>query len=87
MFARCFAEGEYKQALGVALESRRLDKIREAIDSSGSVPEMLTYGFEVCKSLVTSRDFRHTVCFCFPFLLLLFLFLIKNIDQILLLKQ
>jgi 26S proteasome regulatory subunit N2 len=27
MFDRCYAAGTYKQALGVALESRRLDKV------------------------------------------------------------
>jgi len=35
MFQRCFADGEYKQALGIALETRRLDHLRTAITVSG----------------------------------------------------
>ena len=35
MFDRCFADGEYKQALGIALETRRLDHLRTAITVSG----------------------------------------------------
>jgi 26S proteasome regulatory subunit N2 len=31
MFDRCFTDGVYKQALGIAIETRRLDKIEEAI--------------------------------------------------------
>ena len=31
MFQRCYADGEYKQALGIAVESRMLDKIEEAV--------------------------------------------------------
>eukprot|EP01102_Stenamoeba_stenopodia_P013510 TRINITY_DN4394_c0_g1_i1.p1 TRINITY_DN4394_c0_g1~~TRINITY_DN4394_c0_g1_i1.p1 ORF type:complete len:951 (-),score=235.34 TRINITY_DN4394_c0_g1_i1:34-2886(-) len=61
MFDRCFSEGEFKQALGVALESRRLDKIADSIRRSGNIPQMLSYCFDVCMSLVSSRDFRQTV--------------------------
>ena len=32
MFARCFTDKRYKQAIGIALESRRLDKVQEAIE-------------------------------------------------------
>lgn len=34
MFKRCFADKRWKQAIGIALESRRLDKVRDAIESS-----------------------------------------------------
>ncbi len=38
MFERCYHDGEYKQALGIALESRRLDHIKTAITQSGTKP-------------------------------------------------
>lgn len=34
MFGRCFQEGNLKQAVGIALESRRLDKLQECIASA-----------------------------------------------------
>ena len=37
MFDRCFTDGEYKQALGVAIESRRLDIIERAITQSSKL--------------------------------------------------
>lgn len=58
MFDRCFRDGEYKQALGIAIESRRIDKVREAVSKSGHVHEMLEYSFDVAMNMVTSRDFR-----------------------------
>jgi len=61
MFNRCFQDGEYKQALGIAIESRRVDKLREAITKSGKVHEMLLYCFDVAMNLITSRDFRQTL--------------------------
>jgi 26S proteasome regulatory subunit N2 len=61
MFDRCFADGEYKQALGIAIESRRLDKIKESIVKSGDTSAMLDYCFENAMNLVTLRDFRQSV--------------------------
>lgn len=31
MFERCFTEGQFKQAIGIALETRRLDVVEKAI--------------------------------------------------------
>ncbi|KAF0686226.1 Aste57867_21931 [Aphanomyces stellatus] len=58
MFDRCFAAGTFKQALGVALEARRLDKVEESIRRSPDVSATLAYTFEVCRTTVTNRDFR-----------------------------
>ena len=57
----CFTDGQYQQAIGIALESRRLDKLEEAVVSSGDAPAHLAYTLRVCQSLVTSREFRRTV--------------------------
>ncbi|KAL9644481.1 hypothetical protein ABK040_009347 [Willaertia magna] len=61
MFDKCFQEGEYKQALGIALESRRLDKLEQAIKLSPNVREMLNYTFDIAMNLIQIRDFRHSV--------------------------
>eukprot|EP01132_Coremiostelium_polycephalum_P003896 gene3896-4863_t len=61
MFERCFKEGSYKQALGIALESRRLDIIEKSISESGNVPGMLNYCLHICNSLVSNRHFRQNV--------------------------
>ncbi len=34
MFERCFQEGNIRQAVGIALESRRMDKLEECINTS-----------------------------------------------------
>jgi 26S proteasome regulatory subunit N2 len=46
MFDRCLAEGEHKQALGMAIESMRLDVIERVVSVSDE-KEMLQYCYEV----------------------------------------
>jgi len=57
----CFADGQYQQAIGIALESRRLDKLEQAVLSSGDAPAHLAYSLRVTQTLVSSRDFRRKV--------------------------
>ena len=45
----------------VALEARRMDKIKEAIMSAEDPEEMLYYCTDVCRTLVENQQFRHTV--------------------------
>ena len=61
MFERCFADEQYHQAIGVALETRRLDKLEESVNKSGDVSECLAYAVKVTQTLVTSREFRQQV--------------------------
>ncbi|PFX28992.1 26S proteasome non-ATPase regulatory subunit 1 [Stylophora pistillata] len=61
MFKRCFDDGKYKQAVGIALETRRLDIFEQAILKSDDVPGMLSYSLTVCMSLIQSRQFRNKV--------------------------
>lgn len=58
MFERCYVDGEYTQAMGIALEARRLDKVEETIQQATDKPALLKYTFDVCQTLVTSRDTR-----------------------------
>lgn len=61
MFDRCFKDGDFRPALGIALESRRIDKLREAIKLSPEPAGMLAYAYKVCLTLITSREFRQVV--------------------------
>ena len=61
MFDRCFEEGNIKQAVGIALETRRLDKLEECISTSTERALTLNYALEACQKLVTQRQFRNKV--------------------------
>jgi 26S proteasome regulatory subunit N2 len=58
MFERCYASGEFKQALGIALESRRLDQVEECIKRSPDMSGILKHCFDTCRTVVSNRDFR-----------------------------
>jgi 26S proteasome regulatory subunit N2 len=59
MFQRCFDENCYRQALGIALEAQRLDKVEEIITRCPQTTAMLDHCFSLCTEL--PRDFRKTV--------------------------
>ncbi|XP_048588551.1 26S proteasome non-ATPase regulatory subunit 1 [Nematostella vectensis] len=61
MFRRCFDDCKYKQAVGIAIETRRLDIFKQAILKSDDIPFMLQYSLKVCMSLVQSRQFRNQI--------------------------
>jgi 26S proteasome regulatory subunit N2 len=61
MFDRCFAEGNIRQAVGIALESVRLDKLEECIKAGTDKAATLAYCLEACQTLVQSRSFRDQV--------------------------
>lgn len=47
MFQRCLDDGQYRQAFGLALETRRMDIFEAAIVQSDDIPAMLSYAFKV----------------------------------------
>ena len=61
MFDRCFFDNQYNQAIGIALESRRLDKLRESIERSGEIEDKLSYSFTIAQKIIKSKDFRSEV--------------------------
>lgn len=61
MIQRCLDDGQYRQALGIALETRRMDIVEAAIMKSDDVAAMLAYAFQVTMSLIQNRAFRSTV--------------------------
>ncbi len=64
MIQRCLDDGQYRQALGIALETRRMDIFTESIMKSDDVNGMLAYAFQVAMSLIQNRGFRNEVLRC-----------------------
>ncbi|CAH0557450.1 unnamed protein product [Brassicogethes aeneus] len=61
MFQRCLDDGQYRQAMGLALETRRMDIFESSIMQSDDIIAMLIYAFQVAMSLIQNRGFRNTV--------------------------
>ncbi|KAK2719700.1 hypothetical protein QYM36_005249 [Artemia franciscana] len=61
MFDYCLADGQYKQAIGIALETRRMDVFERAIKESGDIPGMLSYALKVTMGLIQNRTFRNEI--------------------------
>ncbi|KAI9168528.1 proteasome regulatory particle base subunit [Blastocladiella emersonii ATCC 22665] len=60
MFQRCFADAEFRQAIGIALEARRLDVIKAAIEKGDSA-SLLQYVLDCSLNVVQHRGFRNEV--------------------------
>jgi len=61
MFQRCYNDAAYSQAMGIALETLRLDKVEEIIGQADDKAGLCTYTFQVCQELVTSKRARLSV--------------------------
>lgn len=61
----CVIKGEVREAIGISIESHRLDKLREAImegcRTDASRAEALDYCFECAQTLIASRQYRASV--------------------------
>jgi hypothetical protein len=58
---RCCDQGQYEQAVGVALEARRLDKLEEVVARAPDCVKALKYSLRICQGLVINREFRQQV--------------------------
>ena len=65
LFDRCYRDQCYEQAMGVALDTRRLDKVQEVCSKSleNSHESILGYAFNLCQGArnIPSREFRLSV--------------------------
>jgi len=61
MFERCYNDGAYSQAMGVALETLRLDKVEETIQRCDDRQALCQYTCGVCQELVASKRVRLSV--------------------------
>ncbi|KAL0904752.1 hypothetical protein M5K25_026900 [Dendrobium thyrsiflorum] len=58
MLDKCIADEKYQQAMGIAVECRRLDKLEEAITRSENVHGALSYCINLSHSFVYHREYR-----------------------------
>lgn len=61
MFLRCLKDGEYKQAIGIAIEARRTDIIHKAIDMGENSEEKLKYTYDIAEKKISNKGFRTEV--------------------------
>ncbi|KAK9288206.1 hypothetical protein L1049_016655 [Liquidambar formosana] len=61
MLDKCIMDGRYQQAMGTAIECRRLDKLEEAITRSDNVHGTLLYCINISNSYVNLREYRREV--------------------------
>ncbi|KAI4345368.1 hypothetical protein L6164_012498 [Bauhinia variegata] len=61
MLDKCIVDGKYQQAMGIAIECRRLDKLEEAIIKSDNIHGTLSYCINVSHSFVNLREYRQEV--------------------------
>ncbi|KAG0345034.1 proteasome regulatory particle base subunit [Podila humilis] len=60
MFDRCYKDEEYKQAVGIALESRRLDVVEHSIKAGGPA-NILPYIYDLTMTVVLDQSYRNTL--------------------------
>jgi 26S proteasome regulatory subunit N2 len=57
-FFRCILDGKYQQAMGMAVECRRLDKLEEAITRCDNLHVALSYCINLSHQYVGHREYR-----------------------------
>lgn len=61
MLDKCILDGRYQQAIGMAIECRRLDNLEEALTKGDNVHATLSYCSNISHSFVNRREYRHEV--------------------------
>ncbi|CAI9117777.1 OLC1v1019260C2 [Oldenlandia corymbosa var. corymbosa] len=61
MLDKCILDGRYQQAVGMAIECRRLDKLEQAVLQSDNKLATLSYCIDVSHNFVNSREYRREV--------------------------
>ncbi|CAG2062595.1 unnamed protein product, partial [Timema podura] len=61
MFDRCLNDGQHKQAMGLALETHRMDIFARSIVECEDLNGMLIYAFQGAMSLIQNRSFRNNI--------------------------
>ena len=63
-YLRCILDGKYQQAMGMAVECRRLDKLEEAIVRCDNIQGALSYCINLSHQYVNHREYRFEVKAC-----------------------
>lgn len=77
LFESCFAVGAYHQVVGIAIEARKLEVLRQVIlrasqegkagkklvvEGSGKGEDIMEYVLDICMNVVQERGLRNEVC-------------------------
>lgn len=60
MFERCYANREFKEAIGISIEARRIDKLEDAIVHSKD-SGLLKYTYDRIRDIVLPKDFKRDI--------------------------
>jgi len=58
MFQRCVADASFEQAIGIAIECRRLDQVSEIVAAASEKTSLLKYCMRASQTIVTNQSFR-----------------------------
>ena len=59
MFGLCLSDNHYKQAIGISIETKRLDIFEKAIVESDNQTATLDYAYKIIMGLVENRHYRN----------------------------
>jgi len=68
LFESCFAVGAYHQVVGIAIEARKLEVLRDVIlrasqeGKTGKGEDIMEYVLDICMNVVQERGLRNEVC-------------------------
>ena len=68
LFESCFAVGAYHQVVGIAIEARKLEVLRDVIlrasqeGKAGKGEDIMEYVLDICMNVVQERGLRNEVC-------------------------
>lgn len=63
MVLNCISSGEFRHAIGIAIESRRLDTLKLVLQSSRPLQEHLLYAQQAILKNTMKLDYQHKVVF------------------------
>ncbi|TVU02681.1 hypothetical protein EJB05_51809 [Eragrostis curvula] len=64
MLDKCISDGKYQQAMGMAVECRRLDKLEVAISQCDNMHGALSYCINLSHQYVSHREYRCEILHC-----------------------
>uniref|UniRef100_A0A0D9X5I3 26S proteasome non-ATPase regulatory subunit 1 homolog n=1 Tax=Leersia perrieri TaxID=77586 RepID=A0A0D9X5I3_9ORYZ len=64
MLDKCILDGKYQQAMGMSLECKRLDKLKEAISQCDNLNGALSYCINLSHQYVSHREYRCEILQC-----------------------
>ncbi|KAK3121303.1 hypothetical protein QOZ80_8BG0650410 [Eleusine coracana subsp. coracana] len=64
MLDKCISDGKYQQAMGMAVECRRLDKLKLAISQCDNIHGALSYCINLSHQYVNHREYRCEILRC-----------------------